>query len=119
MQHLNLAACSIADAGCQALMVAIGEYKAMKTLDLSCNAIGDDAAGSVSEVLAQKDCELEKLCLSMNCMSSYGISKLMEGVAENLDGSLREVEKWMSPPRSPTMPRPASMRKSGAEVARR
>lgn len=92
LQHLNLAACSIADAGCQALMVAIGEYKAMKTLDLSCNAIGDDAAGSVSEVLAQKDCELEKLCLSMNCMSSYGISKLMEGVAENLDGSLREVD---------------------------
>lgn len=90
--HLNLAACSIADAGCQSLMVAIGEYKALKTLDVSCNAIGDDAAGSVSEVLAQKDCQLEKLCLSMNCMSSYGISKLMEGVAENLDGSLREVD---------------------------
>eukprot|EP00435_Cladocopium_sp_Y103_P014219 s2825_g3.t1 len=44
------------------------------------------------EVLAQKDCQLEKLCLSMNCMSSYGISKMMEGVAENLDGSLREVD---------------------------
>lgn len=92
LQHLNLAAASIADAGCQALMVAIQEHKVLKKLDLSCNAIGDDSTGAIAEVLSQKDCELENLCLSMNSLSSYGIAQLMDGVAQNLDGALREVD---------------------------
>lgn len=90
--HLNLAACGIGDAGCQALMQAVGDYKILKTLDLSCNGLGDDSASSVAEVLSQRDCELEKLMLSMNAMSSYGISELMDGVSRNVDGCLREVD---------------------------
>ncbi|CAJ1344847.1 unnamed protein product, partial [Effrenium voratum] len=92
LRRLSVAACGVGDAGCQALMAAIEEKNALKTLDMSCNSIGDDSAPGVASVLAQRDCAIEKLVLSMNSLSSFGISQLMDGVARNIEGQLLELD---------------------------
>jgi len=92
LKVFSLAACGIGDEGCQALMGMIGEHKALQSLDLSCNAITDDSTPAISTVLAQADSSLESLMLSMNSISSSGISKLMDSVALNPDGALCEID---------------------------
>ncbi|CAE7225696.1 NLRC3 [Symbiodinium pilosum] len=92
LKTLSLAACSIGDAGCQALMAAVREYQALTSLDLSCNAITDDSTPAVALVLAQSNSSLEALSLSMNLISSYGISQLMDGVASNPEGALCQID---------------------------
>ncbi|CAE7629109.1 PPC6-7 [Symbiodinium sp. CCMP2456] len=92
LKTLSLAACSIGDAGCQALMAAARDYQVLTSLDLSCNSITDDSAPAVSLVLAQPTSALESLSLSMNLLSSFGISQLMDGVASNIDGALCQID---------------------------
>jgi len=84
LRRLNLAACGIGDAGCQAMLIPLLDIQGvgLRALDLSCNAISDASTTVVEQVICAGTTELATLSLSMNHLSSKGVQQLVESNAQ-------------------------------------
>lgn len=88
--HLNLEYMGLGNAGLKILLDSLTSYTSIKDLNIAGNGLNEESINSLSNLLQNEACNLEKLVISNNALSDTVFAKLCQALKTNT--TVKELE---------------------------